>query len=317
MDNLATRCPLCNGSSVLTSERIPVERVVSRYKRLLGIDINDEFSDLLSIDYNRCSECDLGYFFPLVSGSEHFYKKLQKFSWYYMDEKNEYGFAQSFVNRTDNILEIGCGKGAFAKLVHGRSYLGLEFSKEAQYLATEKGIKVLNESIQDHSIKNALSYDVVCAFQVLEHVVDVCSFIESSVACLKTGGLLILSTPSVDSFAALVPNFILDMPPHHVTRWSDISYNKISKIFNLELIELWHEPLQDIHRNFYAQTMFAQAVMRLFRQENLVWNDSIAHKLVSLACYLPAKLFSEILSFPLFHPRGISVTGVFRKHIGG
>lgn len=310
-------CPLCNGASVASREKISVEHVVKMYKRFLGIDVSDEFGELSSFDFIRCSDCDLSYFFPAVSGSGSFYKMLQAFDWYYMDEKNEYGFARSFVKPTDKILEIGCGKGAFAKLINGRNFSGLEFSKEAQQLAGENGVVVLNESIQNHSINKAEAYDVVCSFQVLEHVIDVRSFIESAVVCLKANGLLILSTPSTDSFAAFVPNFILDMPPHHATRWSDTSFKNIANLFNLDLVELWHEPLQNIHREFYAQTIFTNALMRLFRQQKLVLNGSFIFKSISLACRLPSKIFAKVLSYHSILPRGISVTAVFRKQIGG
>lgn len=310
-------CPLCNGTSVASRERIPVERVVKMYKRLLGIDVAAEFGELLSFDCIRCSNCDLNYFSPAVSGSEHFYEMLQAFSWYYMAEKNEYKFARNFVKPTDDVLEIGCGNGAFAGCINVRSFLGLEFSKEAQKLAVNNCVEVLNESIQNHSINKTNTYDVVCSFQVLEHVVDVSSFIKSAVVCLKVGGLLILASPSANSFAALVPNFVLDLPPHHATRWSDASYRNLANLYNLDLIELWHEPLQDIHRQFYFQTILTNVVMSLFRQQNRVWNESLMYQFIYLVSRLPSKLLSICVPDKLFLPRGISVTAVFRKRVGG
>ena len=314
---MTATCPLCNAASDVATERILVERLVKMYMQLLDIDVSEEFGLLDSINYIRCNECDLGYFTPPVSGSEHFYNKLQAFDWYYMDEKNEFDFARRFVKQSDDVLEIGCGKGAFAKLINVRSYLGLEFSKKAQHIAADNGIRVVNESIQNHSVSNVQAYDIVCSFQVLEHIVDVRSFIESAMVCLKPGGHIIFSTPSIDSFGAFAPNHILDMPPHHLTRWSDRSYINLSNLFNLELIELWHEPLQHIHKEFFVQTMLTNAIIKLFRQKNFVLNDSIAFKLVSHACSLPSKLFSRVLldCFPI--PRGISVTAVFRKPFGG
>lgn len=309
------KCPLCNANKILAGENIPVAKVVEKYKQSLGIDTSDEFGGLLSFDYNFCSNCNIGYFSPPISGSEHFYEMLQSFNWYYMAEKNEYKFARNFLKPTDGVLEIGCGKGAFAKLINVRNYLGLEFSKEAQRHAAENGIKVLNESIQDHCITNAQTYDVVCSFQVLEHVTDIRTFIKSAIFCLKDSGLLIFSTPSIDSFSAYAPNFILDMPPHHITRWSDASYKYLANIFNLELVELWHEPLQYVHREFYTQTLLTRWVMKLLRQKTSVWNDSIAYRLTSLACCLPSKLLSKFFLGCLFTPRGISVTAVFRKRL--
>lgn len=309
-------CPLCNGVKVATMESISVGRVVKMYKKLLGIDVASEFGELLSIDCNRCNDCDLIYFSPAVSGSEHFYEMLQLFDWYYLAEKNEYEFARNFVKPTDDVLDIGCGRGAFGKYITCRSYLGIEYSKEAKKLAVNNGVEVINESIENHSINNRNTYDVVCSFQVLEHVIDVRSFIESAVICLKSGGLLIFSTPSADSFAAFVPNFILDMPPHHATRWSEASYRNVANLYDLDLIDLWHEPLQDIHRQFYFHTMLTNAGMKLFRQQDRVWNESFIHRFISLASRLPSKLLSKCVPYKLFLPRGISVTAVFRKQGG-
>jgi len=312
---LTAACPLCNGNSVIISERISVKNVVSKYKHVLNIDVSSEFGESSYFYYKRCGCCDLGYFTPVFAASMRLYEMLQVFPWYYMNDKNEYEFANRFVKSTDNILEIGCGKGAFSKHISPRSYKGLELNLNAQRIACQNSISVLNESIQEHCNLN-LSYDVVCAFQVLEHVAETRSFIESAVKCLKSDGLLILSTPSIDSFASIVPNYILDMPPHHVTRWSDAAYKKLAEIFNLELIELWHEPLQKVHRNFYVQTVLTNFIMRLLNQRNLVWNDSYTFKFANLVCSLPSRLFSFMLPFPFVTPRGISVTAVFRKKVG-
>jgi hypothetical protein len=106
------------------------------------------------------------------------------------------------------------------------------------------------------------------------------------------------------------------MPPHHVTRWSDTSLINVAKLFNLDLVEIWHEPLQDIHRVLYTQTICSNAVMKLFRQQSRVWNASFLYKFVSMACLVPSKLFAKVIPGYLFHPQGISVTAVFRKQAG-
>jgi len=314
---LAARCPLCNRASAIGRERIPVDGVVKLYRRLLRIEVADEFGALSSLEYHLCAGCDVRYFGPPVSGSERFYQSLQAFAWYYMDDKNEYGFAAPLVKACDDVLEIGCGKGAFARLISCRSYLGLEYSNEARLMAEKAGVTVVNQSIQEHSVDNAGSYDVVCSFQVLEHVSEARSFIESAVACLKAGGLLIVSTPSADSFAALVPNFILDMPPHHVTRWTDLSFERVARLFDLELVQLWHEPLQPVHRQFYLQTVLVSMSMRLFGRQNGVWDDSFLYRMVYLACRLPSRLLSLLCPGALVRKRGVSVTAVYRKPARG
>lgn len=48
------------------------------------------------------------------------------------------------------------------------------------------------------------------------------------------------------------------MPPHHISRFSDKCLRNIASIFNLELIELYHEEVQSEHIDFYKATMWAK-----------------------------------------------------------
>ena len=57
---------------------------------------------------------------------------MQNLEWYYMDEKDEYDYAKNFIKESDLVLEIGCGKGAFAQKISTKKYVGLEFSRKAK-----------------------------------------------------------------------------------------------------------------------------------------------------------------------------------------
>ena len=124
------------------------------------------------IEYLCCTSCGLKFFSPSVTGDEHFYYNvLQNPDLYYMDDnKAEYNFASRFITLNDNVLDIGCGKGAFSKNIRFNTYTGLELSTNAKKLANDNGIQIFNQKIQEHSISNQEKYNVVCTFQVLEHV---------------------------------------------------------------------------------------------------------------------------------------------------
>ncbi len=233
-------------------QTVPSAGLVEGYRCRHGLDIGGELKGLASLDLVRCSECALLFFWPMVSGSQAFYDRLQALDWYYADEKNEFEFARRFLNADVAVLEVGCGKGAFGASLDVRRYVGLEFSEKARARALEAGLAVLGESVQVHAAAHPAQYDVVCSFQVLEHVSAVGDFVRACVACLKPGGVLMFSVPSADSFARDVPNFLLDMPPHHLTRWPDATLTALVRLFELEAVDLWHEPLQPAHRNLYA-----------------------------------------------------------------
>lgn len=306
-------CPLSGSATIELIETIKIDDLVEVYKNSVKQDVSSEFQQLEQINLYRCSESGLLFFEPAVTGSERFYEQLQQFSWYYMDDKNEYDYAKEFIEEADFVLEIGCGKGAFAKKIASQYYTGLEFSKAAQDAAIQAGITVINETIQVHGRQNPEKYDVVCAFQVLEHVAEVHSFIESSIACLKPGGLLIYSVPSADSLARHVINFALDSPPHHVTRWTDQALQNLANYFPLKLVDLWHEPLQPIHRKFYAETICKNALFKLAKKKSKNIDLSFSTiVLLKLSRWLGKYLAGGISDTELF-PRGISVTVVYQK----
>ncbi|BDB64977.1 hypothetical protein T36_1439 [Helicobacter cinaedi] len=64
--------------------------------------------------------------------------------------------------------------------------------------------------------------------------------------------------PSEDSFLQYCVNGILNMPPHHISRFSDKTLQEIAKIFNLTLLEIYHEQVQPEHIDFYKATMWAK-----------------------------------------------------------
>lgn len=70
--------------------------------------------------------------------------------------------------------------------------------------------------------------------------------------------LLIIAVPSEDSFLQYCVNGVLNMPPHHISRFSDKCLQNIAHIFNLELVSLFHENVQSEHILFYKSVMWAK-----------------------------------------------------------
>ncbi len=307
-------CPLSGNTNVVLLEKVRTRDLIKLYKRTLGLDVSAEFGKLHGIGFYHCPDSDLIFFHPVAPGSAGFYDRLQLFDWYYMDDKNEYAFAEQFIKPDDAVLEIGCGKGAFAHKISAKKYVGLDLNKQAAEAARSSGVIALTERIQDFASENLEGYDVVCAFQVLEHVVELRSFIKACVDCLKPGALLLYSVPSQDSFSKYVPNFFLDMPPHHLSRWSDRALQNITKYFPLRLQEIWHEPLQPAHKALYSMTVFRNALNDLFGISPRSTVDlRLRTKMVTVFSGILGRLFARGLCRNELLPRGISATAVYRK----
>lgn len=74
--------------------------------------------------------------------------------------------------------------------------------------------------------------------------------------------LLIIAVPSQDSFLQYAVNGILNMPPHHISRYSDKTLKFIAKEFNLTLLEIYHEPISPVHFDFYKATIWAKIFLK-------------------------------------------------------
>ena len=117
-----------------------------------------------------------------------------------------------------------------------------------------------NESIQYHSKNNFEKYDIVCSYQVLEHIGKPYSFLKSQIDCLKIGGKLIISVPNNDSFIKLDKGGILNMPPHHMGLWKRRSLKNLTKVFNLKVVNVHYEPLQDYHLDWYVDSFIEKRI---------------------------------------------------------
>jgi 2-polyprenyl-3-methyl-5-hydroxy-6-metoxy-1,4-benzoquinol methylase len=166
---------------------------------------------------------------------------------YYSEGKWEHKLALDWLGAADRVLDIGCGRGAFlakAKETKDAKVTGLESNGIAAKFAETRGIEIVDELIEAHAAARPEYYDVVTAFQVLEHVPQPRSFLLACKAALKKGGLLVIGVPNDDSFIGLSKEFVLNGPPHHVTMWNRDSLAALAGELGLEFVRIEIEPLR-------------------------------------------------------------------------
>lgn len=116
------------------------------------------------------------------------------------------------------VLEIGCGQGSFGARLAGRlDYLGVEPDRAAYEVAAsrieERGGTVINGNHE--TVPPDATFDMVCAFEVLEHIDDDQGALAAWVAFLRPGGRLVVSVPAFqDRFGPM------DVHAGHFRRYS-------------------------------------------------------------------------------------------------
>ena len=310
-------CPLCHAPLPEPTARVLVRDLDHLYRQRFDVSVRDHFPGVAELRFYTCPVCALKYFDPLVTGSREFYLQLNQQPWYYLEEKSEYRTAASVIPQGAKVLDIGCGEGKFSRSIPECEYVGLERNlPEDQRLAGGR-VRIIPEGIEEHAAGHAGVYDAVCAFQVLEHIAGVSTFIERALECLKPGGLLIISVPAADSFISGTVNGVLNMPPHHLTWWPDEALAHISRQYGLELVSIIHEPLEKIHYRRYA---FNWALAWLHRlpglraaSRNRLIDRSFRFRLLTLLLLPVAALRLIMLRMDAGTIAGHSVVALYRK----
>lgn len=263
-------CILCNSEKIEVYQTIDFNLLKQVYLQALNIDISNEIRDKDSIYVYKCNVCGLEFFDPTNAGSASFYEELQvKRSIYYSPDRKEFNVASDHIKENDSVLEVGSGSGFFTQKIKSKNYVGLEFNDEAIKKANEIGVRLIKQSIEEYAKDNETKYDIVCSFHVLEHVENPNEFISASLQKLKPEGKLIIAVPCDNSVLTSNHNHVLNLPPHHISRWKIRTLNKLESIFNLQIVDYKIISSTDkINHKNYSRNLFNQKILNILYPNN-------------------------------------------------
>ncbi len=243
--------PIVEGAKVELVSNISATHLIKVYQENFNCDISYLLQGVDQVKKYRCLSSGYEFFCPFkIAGDARFYENLSHTDSYYRTWKWEYDAALKFITGS-RVLEVGCGSGEFLKGI--KKYkpevevIGLELNSE-QARAHDF---ILNTPLEEYCKDHVEAFDVVCSFQVVEHVSDVYSFIKAQLECLKPGGKLMIVVPNNDSFLKWENLSALNLPPHHMGWWNKKSLVYLEKVFDIKVTDIVKEPLGKEYRMHY------------------------------------------------------------------
>lgn len=193
------------------AEPIKCPDCAGRADRIGKIPATDQFagrtlSHLLDGGYlYRCNDCFLGFKWPHLSkqqldtlyaqGGDSTWRNAENTRW---DWRIGHNWIRQGSQRGGRILDVGCFDGGFLEpLVAEYKCHGIEIHPVAAQRARDHGIEILGNDLSAISG----SFDVVTAFDVIEHVERPGKFLEDCLAATNQHGFVIISSGNLDALS--------------------------------------------------------------------------------------------------------------------
>lgn len=261
-------CPICSSTEFEpTAQTLDLADVLSRWQVTTGTAFSSDLwngyitSASATVTLYRCARCSFARFEPPVTGSQEFYANITAKN-YYVPEKWEFFEALRDLEglHIQRVLDVGCGSGDFLNVLRTLNIegIGYEFGSEVAELARSRGFTVYSGDFPDVIVGDTGEgcFDAICIFQVLEHVAEPHQLINAARRLLRPGGILIVAVPDGDGPIRHFPDTLTDIPPHHVSRWSQSVFHIGLPNLGFSVKKVAFEPLPDYLWHSYLPVLW-------------------------------------------------------------
>ena len=205
-------CPVCNKNIfyILRRNKYPINLTKNQLLKIYSSSSDIKLMDQLV----SCKECKTVYLNPRIKNEiilEAYSNAVDPLFY----EQNEYRiktFKNKLLyiikkfkiqpNKNIQILDIGCGGGAFPKAAHELNFsvIGIEPSKWLSEKAkNEYDLDIRTGTLKDYNFPDSY-FDIITLWDVIEHLTDPKDIMEESYRILKSNGLLLINYPDYSSF---------------------------------------------------------------------------------------------------------------------
>jgi SAM-dependent methyltransferase len=258
-----------------------------------------------SADLRHCQACGFGFAWPFIGGDEQFYSLAFGVSGYPRYRWEFDRTLRAIAGRSyANALEVGAGRGAFLErlspaFVPSSGVLALEYNADARDELAGRGYRVAGADFR--SLETDEKFDLICSFQVLEHLDSPDEAFGAIARLLAPRGRAFVSVPNNQRTAwSHRHGGLIDMPPNHIGRWTTAAFRTVAERHRLRVVD--SEVAPNAAREFIAADLINSFLRRAQR------GGTVANRLAARS--RRAKQAGAMLYAPLRLPR--SLAGVSR-----
>ena len=244
------QCPNCSNAALEGAPQTEdIRELFPRWEREGKLQFSsstlEEYANKKTVTLYQCPFCTFKQFYPVIAGSSSFYHDITK-SQYYIKEKWEFYRAIKEIKKIQpkTVLDVGCGAGAFLiqlkKSLPGAVLYGFDHNKSVHSKLSQHNINYF-PSLKATDLK----FDVICSFQVVEHIADPFEWLGFLSNLLKPNGFIVLTVPDNAGPVRFFPHSLTELPPHHLTRWNKKSISIFLEQRGFHQLTTKVEPLPD------------------------------------------------------------------------
>jgi len=145
----------------------------------------------------------------------------------------------NLLEKVETVYEVGCGAGGALLPFQeaGKTVAGCDMDDEFLAVGREKGLTLVNGTVEDLIESQGRPADLILLFHVAEHFLDLSKEFESIIGAVAPGGHLLMEVPGISSIPRQYRgDILLYLQNAHTFHFTEATYSYVLQSVGLEVI---------------------------------------------------------------------------------